>query len=185
LVFDEGRHLERRASARAAGLLPLLERLASPPSGAPPTAAGGAGGYPSLTDAAHHLLRLARPGSLVAVISDFRAVERDSGRWMAELGARGEVLLIPVYDPIERHAPPAGCYPITDGGRRCLLDLMGARARRLYEDGFEARLSLLHRLARQHRAHLLELTSEVPVGPALAQGLGARTRISGGRVGTP
>jgi uncharacterized protein (DUF58 family) len=183
LVFDEGRHLERRASARAAGLLPLLERLASPPRSPFPITSGEAGGYPSLTDAAQHLLRLARPGSLVAVISDFRGIERDAGRWLAELGARGEVLLLPVYDVIERHAPPAGCYPISEGGRRRLLDLTGARARRLYEDAFEARLSLLHRLARQHRAHLLELTSEIPVGPALAQGLGARVRVSGGRSG--
>ena len=168
LVFDEICHLERRPAARTAGLLPLLERLTEPP-------AAGIGGYASLAEAAGHLIRLVRPGGLVAVISDFAGLRPDAGRWLAELAAGGELLLILIYDPLEAAAPPPGRYPVTDGVRRGLLDLRGARTRETYEGRFAARAATLERLARQQRAHLLSLSTAEPVGPALARGLRARS----------
>ncbi|CRI65732.1 conserved hypothetical protein [Thiocapsa sp. KS1] len=179
LVFDETRHLERRPASRAAGLLPLLDRLASP---APAVSAdaglsGQSGGYASLGEAAGHLVRLVRPGSLVAVISDFADILRTPTRWMTELAAGCEVILLPVHDSIEIQAPPSGRYPVTDGRRRSLLDLTRSGSREAYEDLFRSRMEALERLARRNRAHLLRLTADVPVGPALALGLGGRGRL--------
>jgi uncharacterized protein (DUF58 family) len=167
LVFDEHRHLERRPAARTAGLLPLLERLTAAPS-------GGGQGYGSIAEAAAHLLRLVRPGSLVAVISDFAGVRPDAGRWLAGLAAGGELLLIMVHDPLEAVAPPPGRYPVTDGHRRGVLDLTGGRNRETYEQRFAVRAQTLEHLARLHRAHLLHLATDEPVGPTLARGLRAR-----------
>ena len=167
LVFDEARHLERRPAARTAGLLPLLERLTEP-------TAAGERGHGSLAQAAAHLVRLVRPGGLVAVISDFAGVRPDAGRWLAELAAGGELLLIMVHDPLEAAAPPPGRYPVTDGRRRGILDLTGARSRTAYEERFAVRAQTLEHLARLHRAHLLHLATDEPVGPALARGLRAR-----------
>lgn len=175
LVFDERRHLERRPAARTAGLLPLLERLTEAP-------ATGGQGYGSVAEAAAHLLRLVRPGSLVAVISDFAGVRPDAGRWLAGLAAGGELLLIMIHDPLEAVAPPPGRYPVTDGIRRGVLDLTGARNRDSYERRFAARTATLELLARRHRAHLLHLTTDEPVGPALARGL--RARLGSGMRGT-
>jgi uncharacterized protein (DUF58 family) len=179
LVFDETRHLERRPASRAGGLLPLLDRLASPvpDSGADAGSSEQAGGYASLADAAGHLVRLVRPGSLVAVISDFADIQRGPTRWMTELAAGCEVILLPVYDGIEIQAPPAGRYPVTDGLRCGLLDLTRSGSREAYEDLFRSRMETLERLARRNRAHLLRLTADVPVGPALALGLGGRGRL--------
>jgi hypothetical protein len=178
-VFDETRHLERRPASRAGGLLPLLDRLASPAPAvsADPDVSGSAGGYASLGDAAGHLVRLVRPGSLVAVISDFADILRGPTRWMTELAAGCEVILLPVHDRIEIQAPPAGRYPVTDGRRRGLLDLTRSGSRDAYEDLFRRRTNALEHLARRNRAHLLHLSADVPVGPALALGLGGRGRL--------
>ena len=167
LVFDESNHLERRPAARGAGLLPLLDRLASPPENA-------AGGHASLAEAAGHLARLVRPGSLVAVVSDFADFGQDPGGWLAQLAFGTELLLILIHDPIESAAPPAGRYPVLTGLRRGILDLTGTSARDAYHDHFEQRLALLERLARRHWAHWLRLSTLDPVGPTLALGLGAR-----------
>ena len=167
LVFDEARHLERRPAARAAGLLALLERLSEP-------VGVGRRGHASVGEAAAHLVRLVRPGSLVAVISDFAGVRPDAGRWLAELAAGAELLLIMVHDPLEAAAPPPGRYPVTDGVRRAVLDLTGARSRDDYQQHFAVRAQTLELLARRHRAHLLHLATDAPVGPALARGLRAR-----------
>lgn len=167
LVFDETRHLERRPAARSAGLLPVLERLTEPP-------VPGGRGYDSVGDAAGHLVRLVRPGSLVAVISDFAGVTLNSGGWLAHLSGGSELLLVLVYDPLEAVAPPPGRYPVTDGPRRGILDMTAARSRELYDKRFQVRLETLERLARLHRAHLLSVATDEPVGPTLARGLRAR-----------
>ncbi len=167
LVFDEHRHLERRPAARGGGLLPLLDRLATPPPETP-------GGYGSLAEAAEHLVRLVRPGSLVAIISDYAGIRLDDSRWLAQLAAGSELLLLSVHDPLEDAAPPAGQYPVADGPRRGLLDLRGARARIAYERHCQGRVETLERLATRFHAHLLRLATHEPVGPALARGLGLR-----------
>ncbi len=172
LVFDEHRHLERRPAARTAGLLPLLERLAEP-------AEAGGRGHGSLGEAALHLIRLVRPGGLVAVISDFAGVHATSGRWIAELAAAGELLLIMIHDPLESAAPPPGRYPVTDGVQRGVLDLTGALSRDAYERRYRERLETLGLLARRHRAHLLDLATDEPAGPVLARGLMARPGVQG------
>ncbi|UHD14931.1 DUF58 domain-containing protein [Thiocapsa bogorovii] len=179
LVFDETRHLERRPASRAAGLLPLLDRLASPAPAFSPDAgpSGQSGGYASLGDAAGHLVRLVRPGSLVAVISDFADILRAQTRWMTELAAGCEVILLPVHDSIEIQAPPSGRYPVINGRRRSLLDLTRSGSCKAYEDLFRSRMEAIERLARRNRAHLLRLTADDPVGPALALGLGGRGRL--------
>jgi uncharacterized protein (DUF58 family) len=138
LIFDEARHLERRPAARTAGLLPLLERLSEP------TGEGGRG-YASLAEATAHLARLVRPGSLVAVISDFAEIGLDAGTWLAELAAGTELMLLMVHDPLEARAPPPGLYPVSDGRRRGVLDLTRARRRERYDRRFAARLEVLER----------------------------------------
>lgn len=170
LVFDEARHLERRPAARTAGLLPLLERLSES------TAPGGRG-YGSLADAGAHLARLVRPGSLVAVISDFAGVGLDTGPWIAELAAGKELMLVLVHDPLEAAAPPPGLYPVSDGRHRGVLDLTGRPSRERYNRRFQERLEILERLARRNRAHLLRLATTDPVGPTLALALKARPGV--------
>jgi uncharacterized protein (DUF58 family) len=170
LVFDEARHLERRPAARTAGLLPLLERLSES------TVPGGRG-YGSLADAGVHLARLVRPGSLVAVISDFAGVGLDTGPWMAELAAGKELMLVLVHDPPEAAAPPPGLYPVSDGRHRGVLDLTGRPSRERYNRRFQERLEILERLARRSRAHLLQLATTDPVGPTLALALKARPGV--------
>lgn len=176
LVFDEARHLERRPAARGAGLLPLLERLA-----APVEPGMGEGGWTSPAAAASHLAALVRPGSLIALVSDFADLDQPDGAWIARLASGTELLLVLVHDPIEASAPPAGRYPVLMDGRRGILDLTGAGARTRYQAAFERRLALLERLARLHGAHWLRLSTVDPVGPALALALGARRILPAAR----
>jgi uncharacterized protein (DUF58 family) len=168
LIFDEDRHLERRPAARTSGLLPLLERLAAPPG------ESSGRGYGSMEDAARHLARLIHPGSLLAAIGDFAGVTLNGSGWLAELAAGNELLMIAVYDPLEAMAPPPELYPVSDGVRRGLLNLNARRNRERYEDRFRLRMETLELIARRHRAHLLTLSTDRPVGPTLAQGLRAR-----------
>ena len=172
LVFDESHHLERRPTARGAGLLPMLERLAVPVAPAMER-----GGRTTLAAAALHLAARVRPGSLIALISDFADLDEPDGAWIARLASGSELLLVLVHDPIEASAPPAGRYAVLMGGRRRILDLTSAEARTRYQAAFERRLARLERLARLHGAHWLGLSTSDPVGPTLALALGARRAL--------
>jgi uncharacterized protein (DUF58 family) len=57
--------------------------------------------------------RLARPGSLVVVVSDF-AGPPDWGRPVAALSARHTVMAVEVYDPRERELPAVGRMAMVD-----------------------------------------------------------------------
>jgi len=174
LVFDERSHFEHRPAARTQGLLPLLQ--ASAVGGR----AGGAAGLGDVLVAADQLVHLARPGSLIFILSDFHHLTRERSLWLARLGRASEVVLVHIRDPLEELAPPPGLYPVTDGLRRGLLDT-GVEARRsAWQQRFRDHLEILEGMARRHRAHLLWLNTAEPVGPALARGLNPR-RAGGGR----
>jgi uncharacterized protein (DUF58 family) len=168
LVFDETRYLQQHPRTRSAGLLPLLERLSTAP--APSALNGGS----SLPHAAMRLFRHLRPGSLIAVISDFAGIQREQSGWLARLASGQELLLIMVNDPLEAAPPPPGQYPVTDGQRWQQLNLTHEKQRLVYQSVFQQRLETVQRLAHRHHAHVLRLTTQQPVGATLARGLGAR-----------
>lgn len=139
---------------------------------------GGHDGYAGVAEAAGHLVHSVRPGSLVFLLSDFVGVGREQASWLAQLGAANEVVLIQVRDPLEETAPPPGLYPVTDGSRRGLLDTTNADRRAHWHQRFADHTRMLEDLARTHRAHILGLRTDAPVGLALARGL--RPRRNGG-----
>lgn len=172
LVFDESSHLERRPAARGTALLPLLDRLAAAPGH------GADGGHASIESAAEHLVRLVRPGSLVVVVSDFAELSGERGGWASQITAGSELILVQVQDLIESSVPPPGRYPVWTDQEHGVLDLTNAAARCAYADYFAQQRDRLERLARRERAHLVSLTTEDAVGPALALALGAG-RVAG------
>ena len=175
LVFDETRHFEQRPVARTRGLLPLLNALSGEPL------PGKTGGHAGITRAADHLVQLVRPGSLVFVLSDFADVTRERSAWLAQLGQANEVVLVHVRDPMEEIAPPPGLYPVTNGSRRGVLDTQSAIRRATWHRRFSEHLDLLEGLAQHHRAHMLRLRTDEPLGAALSRGLRPRRAAGMGR----
>lgn len=168
LIYDETRHFEQRPAPRTRGLLPLLHALSQQPL------PGEDGGHTGFTAAAQHLSRLVRPGSLVFLLSDFHDVTGQDSGWLARLTQHSETVLVHIVDPLERDAPPAGRYPVSDGSARALLDTTREARRNAYRQHFAAHATHLADLARRHHAHLLQLQTDAPVGPALARGLRPR-----------
>jgi uncharacterized protein (DUF58 family) len=174
LVYDETRQFEQRPNPRGAGLLPLLKALSQRPL---PSAKNG---YGALSDAATHLARLVRPGSLVFLLSDFLELSSAATAWLAALSASNEVVLVQIYDPLEAAAPPPARYPVTDGAAsHAFLDTRSSAARQAYAQRFATHRARLADLVQRHRVHRVEICTNRPVGSALMQGLGPRRRRRG------
>jgi uncharacterized protein (DUF58 family) len=172
LVFNEAGDYEGRPAARTRGVLPLLNALADFSQPPLDNLSPDGGGHPSLTEAAEQLALLVRPGSLVFVLSDFTGMTQPrETTWLERLGAGSEVVLVRIFDPLEAVPPPPGRYPVTNGRLRGLLDTHAASHRERWQRRFEDLSVRLEELSLSHRAHLIELRTDQPVGETLSLGL--------------
>ncbi|MEQ8496707.1 MAG: hypothetical protein RLW42_21030 [Gammaproteobacteria bacterium] len=122
-----------------------------------------------LREAFVRLRRLAKPGSLVFLLSDFRDLDDAAASELARLAAHSDVALLTLHDALEAEFPRLDAAgTLTD--RRETLRLAGvpARNREAYAARFAARNERLAALARDHRM-LLEgvATTDDPLGALL------------------
>lgn len=110
----------------------------------------GAGG---LSAALMRLRRVARPGSLVFLLSDFYSADADCKHHLSRLAQHNDLNSIQLLDPLELAPPPPGRYGISDGRRRAVLDTRSRAERERYAEA----------LARHHR-RVRELTIDNGIG---------------------
>jgi uncharacterized protein (DUF58 family) len=156
LVFSETEHHEQRPRLGRRAALQLLQLVSSDVFWAPP------GTQPTDLEpgnADHALLRLtrvARPGGLIFLLSDFRGLGPDAERHIRQLARHAEVFLVHFFDPVEAELPPPGRYRIKIGGRSFAIDTADPALRADYRARFEARHAALAALARMPGVHLVD-----------------------------
>ncbi len=105
-----------------------------------------------LLAALKRLRRLAKPGSLVFLISDFQQLDEAAENELARLAAHTDLALLAVYDPIEAAFPAlerAGM--LSDGADTLRLSAVSNQQRERYAAAFETQLERLRRLSREQR----------------------------------
>jgi uncharacterized protein (DUF58 family) len=172
VVFSEDAHHEIRPQRGRRGVLRFIHRLASHPAWAPaarrssvPDAAGRALG---------RLRRVARPGSLVFLISDFRDFDEHAWNEVPRLSRHHDVVMVFVHDPVESRLPPPGLYRVSDGRQELELDTFDPSVVDGHGQRFEQHVSRLRARARANGIYLISCsTAEVPLH-VLQAGLNAR-----------
>jgi len=151
--FATDRHQEMRPVGGRRGALGLIRHLVDwlqPPADSSALAAHNTNSAgQALTDALKRLRHVARPGSLVVIISDFYGINQDTRRHLSRLRNHNDVVACQVYDPIELQAPPSGVYPISNGQQTGMLNTRGERAQQRYQDYIEDHFQQLKQLNRQ------------------------------------
>ena len=111
------------------------QRLARTLAGAfPAPDQDGSGGQAELIDAVPALERHAPSGSRLVLVSDFMGADcMDAARRLAALRP---LLILRVYDPLDRDLPPPGRYAVRDGRGETVFQTGGAAARRRWQDKF-------------------------------------------------
>ena len=121
------------------------------------------------------LRRVARPGSLVVILSDFQGFTRSAQSYLSAVARHNEVLAVFLSDPIERELPPPGRYRLVSGDDELAIDTFAKAARRDYETAFARRSHDLEAFCQRYGVHLMSLsTADDPVS-ALQTALGRRT----------
>ena len=115
ILFSGEHHEEIRPSGSKQGILTFFKKLVEWNKNS--LHASNLSKSSEFLDVATRLKRVAKPGSVVYVISDFVHVDEKSELYFSMIAKHCELIMIKVYDPLEKYSPPPGNYMMTDGQR--------------------------------------------------------------------
>ncbi|MGF1644804.1 MAG: DUF58 domain-containing protein [Thiotrichales bacterium] len=176
VVSDDG-HQELKPRGGRRGVLALIDALARAGQLRP---ANGSAAPGELDQGLERLRRVARPGSLLVLISDFLALGESARFQLTELKRHNELIAIQVSDPWELETPAPGAYGISDGLRRSLLNLRGATERQRFHAYFAERHQLARALFDGLRLPMLCLRTDDDVAATMRTAFAGRSEVTGG-----
>jgi len=160
LVFSDDEHHELRPRLGRRAALRLMQLIAASSCWQAPGARAGD------IDTDHALMRLtrvARPGSMLFLVSDFVDLSDDAERHIRALASHGDLFLVHVYDPVEAELPPPGRYRIRMDGRSFAIETSDQRVRLKHRERFARKREQIHALTRVPGVALIECaTSDDP-----------------------
>lgn len=174
LVFGDTRHRELRPRLGRQAALRYVHELVTHPDWTKDIDHGALDEEPPLTQAMGMLRRVAHPGSLVIIVSDFIGLSRTAQSYLTGIARHNEVLAVFLSDPLERQLPPPGRYRLVSHDQEMAIDTYAKGARSEYRNAFEERLHEFDAFCHRYGIHLLPLSTEDDPIQTLQQALGKR-----------
>ena len=176
LIFGDSTHRELKPKLGRQAALRYVHELANHPDWQRSAEGPAKDEEPPLTRAMAALRRVAKPGSLVVVISDFVGFSRAAQTYLAGVARHNEVLAIFISDPLEHELPPPGRYRLVSNDVELAIDTYARTARRDYERAFEERQHSLEKFCQRYGIHLLSISTEEDPVVSMQTALGKRAR---------
>ena len=140
-----------------------------------------AGDADSSEDAMHNafarLRKLAHPGSVIVIVSDFNRTSDDMTRHIHWLCQHCTCSAIQILDVVELNLPDRGLYPISDGTRRGELDASQRKVREAHTRARVAKTGLLESLFNHGGNQFSQYNAAGSLTDAAAQILSRRSRL--------
>ena len=159
LVFNGNQCSEIRPRRSKQSLLQLLGRLVRA-NQALDVPGPGAPALDGLGQALRRAREVLRPGSLVLVICDERALGDVAEQQLALLARHCDLILLPLSDPLDHALPNAGLLRFADAHGRLELDTSDGELRQAWRARGEAREQRWQRLAQKLGVLLLPLSTQ-------------------------
>jgi uncharacterized protein (DUF58 family) len=161
LVFN-GEHIEIAPRGSARGALQLIRQLvhcSEPGKTMDAKRFARERESNSLASALHRCRRVARPGSLIFVLSDFYQLGEETRGELRRLRQHNEVVAVQIADPLEMTPPPAAVYGISDGNEYGVIDTRRPDQQQYYRDWCGSHQDDVEMLMRQHAIPLLKVST--------------------------
>lgn len=159
LLFNQNKHVEMKPSNNRKNCMRLLNNIVEnhqsilntcfEDKAASESIQGK--GKNQLAATLRRLQHLAKPGSLIHIISDFNQFDSNCQRNLSKLSQHADLHCIQVYDKIEKMLPPSGNYGITDGTVENLLNTQKTSIRQNYQQQFINKTSQIKDFVLSHR----------------------------------
>jgi uncharacterized protein (DUF58 family) len=176
LIFGDSTHRELKPKLGRQAALRYVHELVNHPDWQRSAEGPAKDEEPPLTRAMAVLRRVARPGSLVVVISDFVGFSRAAQAYLTGVARHNEVLAIFISDPLEHELPPPGRYRLVSNDVELAIDTYARTARRDYEHAFKERQHSLEKFCQRYGIHLMSISTEEDPVVSMQTALGKRAR---------
>jgi len=110
-------------------------------------------------DVVSRLKRVAKPGSLIFIVSDFSNLTETAERYLAQIAHHCDLAMIHVYDELEKNAPPAGNYMLSDGVHSGKFYADGKHTHEVILSEFNAKENNLKRFCLKNGIHFFSICS--------------------------
>ncbi len=157
LVFSDQEHHEIKPRRSKQSLLQLLNVLVR--SNQQLGCSDGRAPRETFSLALRRAREVLRPGSLVVILCDERALNDTAEQQLALLARHTDLILLPLNDPLDHALPSAGLLRFVEGEAELELDTQDEHLRNSYRELAEARRSRWQRLAQKLGVPLLPLST--------------------------
>ncbi len=175
IIFGDTQHRELKPRLGRQAALRYLHELVGHPAWRRDAAERTVDPAQPFAAAMSALRRVARPGSLVIVISDFAGFGRSAQAHLSGVARHNEVLALALSDPLERELPPPGHYRLVSDREELEIDTVAATARADYRRGWAERRAALGAFCQRYGVHLMPMSTDEDPVECLQQALGRRT----------
>ncbi len=158
-LFSEERQCELRPQLGKAGVLNVLRQMVADPSWQRPLHQPFEP-QQRLARTLMRLRRVARPGSLIMILSDFAQWDEHVEKQLSLLSRHNDLSLIFCYDPLEADLPPAGSYRISDGENDLTMNTLDRYRRDSYQTRFKQHRLQIEQFCRQQRGLFLTCATD-------------------------
>jgi uncharacterized protein (DUF58 family) len=174
LIFSDAAHREVKPMRGRAAALKMIRHLVDDPAW---STRGGAGlPRTAVAPALSRLRRVARPGSLIFLISDFRYLDNAAESQLHRLSRHSDLVMIFIHDPLEQSLPRAGQYRVSDGRTDVVLDTFDVARIERYRQRFRRHEEHLAGLCRSQRAYMIDCATTADPLAVLQDALSVRSR---------
>ena len=133
-----------------------------------------------LDGALTRLLHIVRPGSLVFIVSDFHGFDAAIAQKIGRLSQHVDIVALRPIDVLERAAPPADRYAVSDGESTRTLSIGGSADAAAYQEYFNAQTAEV----RESLDRLGIVVIDIDTNEDIVRKLGARPGTSAKRRST-
>ena len=113
----------------------------------------------ALNEELKRLRHLAKPGSVVFIISDFYDINEETSQHLRRIAQHNDIQAIQIVDPLELAPPPPDLYNVTDGKKTGLLNTRSKKVRQQYTDTFKQHHQKLKEIMTKNNIPLLQLST--------------------------
>lgn len=154
-LFANDKHHEFIPRSRQAGVLPLLAKICDYSKDYKDKIFKSSRTF---SHALRRMRRVAKPGSIIVLISDFYNIDEHTERHLNNLRSHNDILAYHVCDPLELFPPPPGQYAVTNGKQDFLLDTNIDTVNVDYKNIFTTRLNMLQSLLKRQQIQYVQVT---------------------------
>ncbi|MDU0355517.1 DUF58 domain-containing protein [Paraglaciecola aquimarina] len=166
LVFNQNQHIECKPFTRQKAVLSLLNSMIKiqqlPPQEQSPQV--------TLADACARIRRLAHPGSLIFILSDFSQLNDLTKQHISQLSRHCEVIAYPISDPFEHQLPKVKMsqkVSLTDGQNRQQIVLGEKETEKQYSLQHQSHFEGIKHKLKQCKVQVIEIDAGQPLSTQL------------------